>query len=679
MTARKMINIDSEIDELRKIVRQLKPTGDDGFEGLLAAVLTEVLGIIFVLAKSGSQRGRDGDSSLSNQAIKFEAKLYKDSVPKEEVLSKLAEISADEYGQTDLWILGSTGPVAAQDVQTAKNFGLRSGISIIIVDWSSAGLPGLATLLALAADRAAKFLSEKLGQDQSSVRSKIAAVRAHPQFVDRSLELNHALSEPSLAPAHARNANKDWLHRAFQSTERARQVFGQPMAPGDAATGRILDRAAIRESYAKSLFAAPNGAIATLLGFDGSGKSWLFAQTWLAQADPILTLVLVPSDFTVVSNEGLEDLLLLKCIVQTGETPTEAAKARWRRYFTRWRRLVMPARPMLLVFVDGINERTDLSWGRILDTLNGLLGDLRGRLAISCRTVFFRDHVQPRLASAVDATNVPEWSEAELGQLLSARGIATGKLSRAVADSLKNPRIFAVACQLLDTRKIEQIEELSVNRLLFEHLQSSDPGVTVTPQEFVRHVREHANVILSRLRQQDVDDLTIFDAWEARATGTTVDASAEFLLRCADLRQQRHRIERVILLPQPLLYGFADHRMCQSSLIGRQRVMIAFDHLGALAPLVLQLERWLEEVHVEPRRRVEPANHASRLNAVKPAISRQSSDNCAVLLLDESLIVLFVGSRSCHLELLLATPGNDQLIHESAVVVEVDTAQKPME
>jgi hypothetical protein len=54
--------------------------------------------VLFVLAKSGSQRGRDGDSSLSDQAIKFEAKLYNDPVPKDQVLSKLAEISADEQG-----------------------------------------------------------------------------------------------------------------------------------------------------------------------------------------------------------------------------------------------------------------------------------------------------------------------------------------------------------------------------------------------------------------------------------------------------------------------------------------------------------------------------------------------------------------------------------------------------
>jgi hypothetical protein len=53
--------------------------------------------------------------------------------------------------------------------------------------------------------------------------------------------------------------------------------------------------------------------------------------------------------------------------------------------------------------------------------------------------------------------------------------------------------------------------------------------------------------------------------------------------------------------------------------------MIALDHLGAFAPLLL-LERRLEEVHVKPCLRVEPAHHARRLDPVEPAISHQSAD-----------------------------------------------------
>src|SRR5215211_3699767 len=88
--------------------------------------------------------------------------------------------------------------------------------------------------------------------------------------------------------------------------------------------------------------------------------------------------------------------------------------------------------------------------------------------------------------------------------------------------------------------------------------------------------------------------------------------------------------------------------------------MIALDHLGAFAPLLLQLERRLEEVHVEPGRRVEPGHHARRRDAVEPAISHQPSDDRAVLLLDEGLVVLLVGTRSRHLERLPATPRNSQ-------------------
>ncbi len=90
------------IEKLREFVRELDPSGPDGFEGLLAAVLTDVLKMHFVLAKSGSQGGRDGDSAINDQAIKFEAKLYNSNLPKEQVLSQLAEISADDQGQHDL-------------------------------------------------------------------------------------------------------------------------------------------------------------------------------------------------------------------------------------------------------------------------------------------------------------------------------------------------------------------------------------------------------------------------------------------------------------------------------------------------------------------------------------------------------------------------------------------------
>ncbi len=149
------------IDQLRDIIRKLDATGDDGFEGLLAVVLTDVTKTTFSLAKSGSQRGKDGQSTFDPGTISFEGKRYDDTVPKNEVLSKIAEIAADDKGHADLWILGSTGTVRSQDVETITALGERLAIGTLILDWSSAGLPGLGTLLAMAADQSATFIADK--------------------------------------------------------------------------------------------------------------------------------------------------------------------------------------------------------------------------------------------------------------------------------------------------------------------------------------------------------------------------------------------------------------------------------------------------------------------------------------------------------------------------------------
>jgi hypothetical protein len=56
-------------NDLRDTIRKLKATGQDGFEGLMAKVLTDITKRSFALASSGSQRGKDGQSALDGGAI----------------------------------------------------------------------------------------------------------------------------------------------------------------------------------------------------------------------------------------------------------------------------------------------------------------------------------------------------------------------------------------------------------------------------------------------------------------------------------------------------------------------------------------------------------------------------------------------------------------------------------
>src|SRR3979411_948252 len=119
--------------------------------------------------------------------------------------------------------------------------------------------------------------------------------------------------------------------------------------------------------------------------------------------------------------------------------------------------------------------------------------------------------------------------------------------------------------------------------------------------------------------------------------------------------------------------------MRQRPLTGRRRSMIALDHFRPFAALLLQLERRLEEVDVEPRRRVEADHHARCFYALEAAVAHQAAHDRTVLLLDERLVVFLVGTRARHFELLSAAPWDDGVVHERAIVVEVDAATKPGE
>jgi hypothetical protein len=274
---------DAQIGELRGIVRRLKPTGDDGFEGLMAMVLTDVTKAIFSLAKSGSQQGRDGQSALNTGAIIFEAKLYDGAVRKNEIVSKIAELAVDDDGDTDLFIVGSTGVIRSQDIATIEGVGKSVGIGTLILDWSEAGLPPFAALLGITPVKAASFLASNTGTPESEISAALAAVQVHTQFIDRVAELKAAIEQPSVAPAYALKGNEEFLRRAFNNITRARAVFGQPLAPGDKTVSGVLERVALCTSLADLVFNKPNGKTTSVLGSDGNGKSWLFAQAWLRQ------------------------------------------------------------------------------------------------------------------------------------------------------------------------------------------------------------------------------------------------------------------------------------------------------------------------------------------------------------------------------------------------------------
>jgi len=301
----------------------------------------------------------------------------------------------------------------------------------------------------------------------------LAAVQADSQFHARSDELLAILRQPSIAPAFALKDNIAWMSQAFSDQKQARAVFGQALSPEDASIASTIDRSNLRTKLGNTLFAKPDGSVIAILGADGNGKSWIFAQTWSHQPIPPLTIVIVPNDINAApSPEYCQDLLISKLLTQTGETPKADARERWLGHFARWQRNPNTSVPRLVVFMDGVNQRESVNWLQFIDAMSGVIAQLGGKLIFSCRSLYYGDNLQNKLVSRVVPIEVPEWTDPELDGLLKARGTSIAALDTGIVRSLRNPRIFGVAAALFKAEEISAFGELSISRLLFEHIRS---------------------------------------------------------------------------------------------------------------------------------------------------------------------------------------------------------------
>lgn len=502
------------IEDFRQNIRKLKPDGDEGFEGLIAAVLSDLTKRSFVLASAGSQHGRDGQSALDGGTIVFEAKRYDEAVPKDKIYTKLVEIAADKTSTTELYILGATCPISAQHITTLKGAARQLAIELLVVAWPETGLAELAVLLAMAPDVSAQFISKHTSVIETELVGQLSAVRVHPQFQVRSDELSVILQQPSIAPAFALKDNVAWLSAAFSDKVRARSVFGQALSPSDASISGTLDRTYLRTKVANMVFAKPDGVVIAILGADGNGKSWIFAQAWSHQPNRPLTVVIVPDDIdTQPSLEYCQDILISKLLTQTGETRKSEARERWLRHFERWQNNTDTAVPRLVVFMDGINQRVSINWMRFIDAMSAVVAQLGGRLVFSSRQFYYRDNLENKLVSPVITIDVPEWTDPELDGLLRERGTSIASLDPGIVRSLRNPRIFGVAAALFKAEEIKEFGELSVSRLLFEHIRSGSAaeGTNASSKQFSADICVHADNIVQRLKQQQNDDLYEFD------------------------------------------------------------------------------------------------------------------------------------------------------------------------
>ena len=499
---------------LKDALTSLHPTGQEGFEGLIGTALSEIAGIPFRLARSGSQFGVDGRSAHAGAGICFECKRYAGKVPKSEIMSKIGELSIGET-DIDLWVLCATSQIGSQIADNVSKFSERSSTSTVILDWTDNGLPPLAVALAMAPEKAGDFLRKRNASKASAAKvvAALGAVEADPAFNRQAERIRETLRAPTLGMDVARQANAEWLTETFSNKQLARQRLGQPLSPSGSENGEAHYREDLVSELLPFLAGSPREEVLWILGGEGNGKSWLFAQAWLSIENKPLVIILTPHGFAdTAERTDVQELLISALSEQTGEHAGSSTRTKWDRTLTRWRD--GPAEQIrLVVVIDGTNQRPEKDWARIGGKLGTMLSRMSGQLVMTARTQYYRDWVQRRFSLPTKELEVPEWTEQERDEILAAHRIAAANLHPKVASSLRNPRLLGIARDLLKGADIEELDEISVSRLLFEHIRTNERDAP-TPQpahEFVRRLRTHAEEAIRRSRDVPGDDPAVFD------------------------------------------------------------------------------------------------------------------------------------------------------------------------
>lgn len=515
------MTVNDHLQTVKTGLLSLKAAGPDGFEGLLRITLTELTGIPFRLAASGLQGGMDGDAAMRSDPVCFEAKRYSGDIHRNDVLTKILDLSRKNNSPDRMWILGATTEISAQLAKDIEEDGDKHAISTLILDWTAAPLPLLAIAVVAAGSAAIDFIinnyDEKSDQRKLTgpdLRAAFSLISDYPEYESLLQRLKSNLKISKLSFKRAVDQNVLWREQTFGSTRHARERLGQGLAVLQDKTFPPM-RTELRKSISSELETAK---VAILLGDEGHGKSWLSAQ--LCSEEAGLALFISAEKFDGVSVNDLDDLLVDLLIKQTGEVADDALKRRWKHRLEVWR--TTPSVASLLVVVDGLNQRQNLRWDKLLNGIQSRLTEISCRMVVTVRPHFWRTTIAQGLAFKPRTFDVPEWSPAERDGLLAHYGIALDWLDQKTLLTLKNPRLLAVAVATLPHREATAWKGLTTDRLLMEHLRASqlENYEDETFVQLTKRLSEHATKVLERVKGSSNEPTQNFQADSAAVIET---------------------------------------------------------------------------------------------------------------------------------------------------------------
>lgn len=448
---------------LTALKEKLQKGDPKALERLAADLVSKLVGVRLTVAKSGFQHGSDaGTVGRAGRHLRLECKRYADNSPLDDRnLQGEIDDALRQDGALEAWILFSTRGVPQQTEESLHAKAITTGVPVIVIDWrqDSAELPTLAALCAWAPE-----VVEKHYGKAARTAAKAMAAPARPVVERLIRELSPwVIGYQSLLDGARTRFRKLWSDAA-----ESRSVFGQNVAGG---TVPVILRQSVSSGLESWWQSNPSSA-AVVHGDEGMGKTWAAVQWAQSRLNTLPIFLMLPSS-AFKEMRGITHASVAEFIGDALHDLTPGTdRTYWRARVERLLQRPVNEGPVLLLLVDGVNQEPSFEWERFLQLLEGGVFGGRVRLIVTVQTHFLRErlHDLRRLSYPATKLEVGPYDLSKGGEfdtLLSRHGVDRKRLSSAVIELARVPRLFELAIHQSSDAALQG--EPTPGRLLWAH------------------------------------------------------------------------------------------------------------------------------------------------------------------------------------------------------------------
>ncbi len=422
---------------LRQRLVQLDAT-KDGFEGLIAALVSAATAGQMRLMSSGDQKGVDALSDPSNTSARraMQAKRYEKGTGFN-LNTLLGEMVRAEsaYPDIDTWVMASTKALNGKEAQELTEHAHGLGWSFIALDWGAAsGLPRLAALCAAYPDITIKALP---GAD---IQRALNAIKADSFFEVVSTAVLADLRSEEVGLRAAAKHTHIVLDQIYRDPVLARRLAGP--SPVLLAEAPPVARPGLSQGLQN--WWSGDKRIVGLIGDEGTGKTWQGLQFMrgLASVSTPPVVVVIKSKRAEEAKNGYDAVIeTLADMFASSYTKVADPKLFWQRRVRRWAKSDDKS-VKVLVLVDGLDELDPFDWVEWLAPL--LSSDVASlfRIVLACRSYDWSNRlaIAQSYSDMLNTIAVPKFEKEERDAYLVARGIDIALVSDKVLDAALHPR-----------------------------------------------------------------------------------------------------------------------------------------------------------------------------------------------------------------------------------------------